>query len=60
MPSPRFRAEYDERPRSSPPTCTPVAASPERVAGRDTSHAYLAGAEAFSLEALTRHSAKEA
>ena len=49
------RAEQDQRPRSSPASDrTPSATTPVRPTGRDTSGAYLAGAEAFTLDALTR------
>ncbi|RGE15233.1 IS21 family transposase [Leucobacter sp. wl10] len=55
------RAEHDERPRSIPGAeRRSPSPSSQRPAGRDTSGAYLAGAEAFSLDALTRRGTKEA
>ena len=48
------RAEQDERPRSTPAADRTSTPAPVRPTGRDTSGAYLAGAEAFSLDALTR------
>ncbi|RGE17961.1 IS21 family transposase, partial [Leucobacter sp. wl10] len=55
------RAEENQRPRTTPLTSE---ASPqvwgERPAERDTSRAYLAGAEAFSLDALTRRGTEDA
>lgn len=56
------RAEQDERPRNAPHINDRVGSSSSsgRPTGRDTSGAYLAGAEAFSLDVLTRRGTKEA
>ena len=49
-----LRAEQDQRPRTGPAGWAPAAGSPpDWGAPRDTSRAYLAGASAFSLDALT-------
>lgn len=58
------RTEQDERPRSTLPvdndSVYSSASSGSRPTGRDTRGAYLAGAEAFSLDVLTRRGTKEA
>ena len=49
-----LRAQQDQRPATDPAGRRPDPASPPgRSAARDTSRAYLAGASAFSLDALT-------
>lgn len=55
------RAEHDERSRSTPRANDRVGSPPSssgRPTGRDTSGAYLTGAEAFSLDVLTRRGPK--
>ncbi len=49
-----LRAQQDQRPATYPAGGRPEPGSPpQRSAARDTSRAYLAGASAFSLDALT-------
>ena len=49
-----LRAQQDQRPATDPAGGRPEPGSPpQRSAARDTSRAYLAGASAFSLDALT-------
>ncbi len=49
-----LRAQQDQRPVTDPDGARPDPGSPpQRSAARDTSRAYLAGASAFSLDALT-------
>ena len=49
-----LRAQQDQRPATDPAGRRPDPLSPpDRRAARDTSRAYLAGASAFSLDALT-------
>ena len=49
-----LRTQQDQRPATDPAGARPDPASPPgRSAARDTSRAYLAGASAFSLDALT-------
>lgn len=53
-----LRAAHDERPTTGSDSVN-IAPAPGRPVGRDTSRAHLAGAEAFSLDALTRSDATE-